>query len=122
MTATAPDAPADIAPAPVAIELAHPEDVGRVDGVGDPITCYHANAARDRDAGKGIPRYTGRGCDREHVEIRTPLTFPASVQALDYAGESYAAYIQRSMERSVTRGTRHGSESLGELYTGNDGD
>ena len=105
---------------PIAIELAHPEDIGKVDGAGEPITCYRANAALN--AGKRIPRYTGPGCDREHVQIRTPLTYPASIQALDYAGEDYAAYIQRLMERATQSGTRDGSESLGALLVGNDGD
>lgn len=128
-TAEAPVAPAPVAPAalaaPVAIEYAHPADVGEVDGTGEPFTCYHANAAhtaRPDTAGHGIPRYTGRGCAHEHVEIRTELTYPAAVQALGIAGDSYAAYIQRSMAAKVARGMRSGGESLGALYVGNDGE
>ena len=106
----------------MAIEYAHPEDAGQVTGSGEPRTCYHANGARNLAAGTGHPRYSGPGCDREHIEIRTALTFPAAIQAQAFAGDHYAAHIQRAMVDGVASGRRFGDESLGELYVGNDGD
>jgi hypothetical protein len=88
---------------------------------GDKHECYAHNAFIAASQGKGIPRYTGPDCEREHVATVHELTFPAAVQAL-YAGDSYAAYIQQSMAESVAAGRRDGDETLGELFIGNDGD
>ena len=104
-----------------ATELAHSEDVGRVSGMGEPLTCYHANGARNAAEGKGIPRYSGKGCTREHVTIKTALTYPAAIQAL-FAGDHYAAYIQRDLARKLALGIDRTHDSLGALYAGNDGD
>lgn len=49
--------------------------------------------------------------------------FPASKQAFQSYGESYADYIEQSTAEHVAKGFLHcATETLGEALAGNDGD